>query len=131
MKLVLMSAEIPGAGIVDWFQVQDPHEMKKRVTITNHHPTFLMVLAEKVGETPVRIVEPNQSDYEFAWHAHTVNEQNNSAINGSTLFEWYRKFTPEILKKMIRRILKPNPENQRNMINLGQGNPDFFKKFEV
>lgn len=130
MKLLLIAAEIPGAGIVDWFQVQDPREVKKRVTLNNDHPTFLMVLAEKVSETPGTIVEPNQSDYEFAWHAHTARGQNNSS-GKSSLRQWYSRFTPGILKKMIARLLKPYPENRENMTNLGDGNPDFFKKFEV
>ena len=45
-----------------WWQVADPREIRRRVTLQNAHETYLMVIAKKLRETGTMPI-PQQSDY--------------------------------------------------------------------
>lgn len=45
-----------------WWQVADPREIRRRVTLQNAHETYLMVIAKKLRETGAMPI-PQQSDY--------------------------------------------------------------------
>ena len=44
---------------------------------------------------------------------------------------YYRKYTPEILKSIVRRIAGRSGDVQKAIEGLGKVNPGFFKKMDI
>ena len=85
-----------------WFEVNDPKVVHSRVTLSNHHPTQLMVLARREKAVEVFAVAPQQSDYLENWTggmtaATGVGAKRNSAV--------WKRWIPTVLKCKIRRGL--------------------------
>jgi hypothetical protein len=50
-----------------WYEVADPAAVRSRVTLINHCPVLLFILATKVSDVPVLTHHPQQSDYVAVW----------------------------------------------------------------
>jgi hypothetical protein len=50
-----------------WYDVSDPNVVHTRVTLCNTQPTFIAVVAQRIGEGAVMERMSQQSDYERAW----------------------------------------------------------------
>ena len=50
-----------------WFRVIDPDQFGGRVELQNNRPTYLFVLAKKIGEREAFLQTPQQSDYARKW----------------------------------------------------------------
>ncbi len=54
-----------------WFTVKDPNELKERVTLVNHAPLYIFVIAKKIAEVAIFKNTPQQSDYAMIWQEET------------------------------------------------------------
>lgn len=50
-----------------WFSVTDPASIQRRVTLNNHRPVYLLVIAKRVSDVVPLKTAPQQSDYLTAW----------------------------------------------------------------
>jgi hypothetical protein len=66
-----------------WYVVRDPEEVRRRVTLLNRHPAFLVVRARKIEEAPLFSSPPQQSDYVAVWND-TANGRGTSTPPAST-----------------------------------------------
>ncbi len=57
-----------GGVMQRWYEVPDPAELRRRVEPRSRQPSYLYVLAERVGAVPDHL-DAQQSDYERAWTA--------------------------------------------------------------
>jgi hypothetical protein len=129
--LVACGVDIPGDGIKDWYRIENPQHVKKRVTLTNSFPTFIMVIAEKIADTENLILRPIQSDYEFIWNVHHSLMNDTPIAKENRIMYYYRKYTPEILKIVVRKIAGRSSDLQKDIQGFGSANPSFFKKMKV
>jgi len=130
-KLVAMGVDLPGIGIQDWYAIENPQRVKKRVTLSNSLPTSLMVIAEKIADTEKTVLQPMQSDYEFIWDVYDSMANDTPIENEKRLMHFYRKYTPEILKGIVRKVAGRSGYVERDVRGLGRVNPEFFKKMDV
>jgi hypothetical protein len=86
-----------------WFQLNDPKNEGRRVSITTRYPTYIGVIAEKISNS--QISSTNQSDYELAW------QKNQASALGSLYLR-----LPEILKKITSFLIIRNLEKYRNKL---------------
>jgi hypothetical protein len=54
-----------------WFSVKDPNELKERVTLVNHSPLYIFVIAKKIAAVEIFKNVPQQSDYATIWQEET------------------------------------------------------------
>jgi hypothetical protein len=50
-----------------WYEVRDPEQIRRRVTLVNSHPTYLLVQARRLESVPMFKPVPQQSDYVVLW----------------------------------------------------------------
>ena len=128
-KSVFLAVEKPDAGIKEWYEVSNPSEVKQRVTLSNDHPSYLLVLAEKTHEINTALFV-QQSDYENVWNVfHSI--QADERINDSNaLIYYYRKYTPRFIKNALHYSMNSLRKKERPIDNLGTVNSAFFKKVD-
>ena len=130
-KSVILGVDVPGSGIKDWYAIKNPQVARKRVTLSNSHPTYLMVIAEKVKDVQNISVRPMQSDYELVWEVYDSIKKGTQIPTENKLIYFYRRYTPELIKNIMRRITGRSTNVQKDVEGLGQVNPAFFEKLEV
>ena len=126
-----VTTEEKGQTDRDWYQITDPHQLKRRVTIVNNRPTSLMVIAKKITDQEIDVLNPFQSDYEYIWSVQASMEGNTPMAGEGNALYIYRKYVPEVIKKIVRRLARPDGKNDLRVGDLGMGNPDFFKKLDI
>lgn len=131
IKLVAVGVDVPKVGIQNWYAIENPQHVKKRVTLSNSFPAYIMVIAEKIADTEKIILQPMQSDYEFVWDVYDSLSNNTPIGKEKKLMYYYRKYTPEILKSIVRRVAGRSSDVQKDIEGLGKVNPSFFKKMDV
>ena len=85
---VMLHETTPNAG---WFDVLDPEIVKRRVELVNGRPTYILIRAKKIRETPIFSNAPQQSDYSRIWEQH-------SAANGAARPPRGRRFGSKVRK---------------------------------
>lgn len=95
---------------INWYKISNPEKLNERVTLQNTKPTYMMVLAEK--KKNINDIRIYQSDYQNQWNR-----------KESTSIEQKMKIKYLLVKKLFRRIIKKNTEE-----NLEKIAPLFFKK---
>jgi len=131
VKLIALVVEEPGAKNHSWFQIKDPNEVKRRVTLSNSYPTSLLVLAEKIKEPEDILLTPFQSDYEHIWTVYDSIHDNKTIAGESRWLFYYRKLVPEFIKRTIRGVRNKNLDKTQTVANLGITNPQFFTKMDI
>ena len=126
VKSVFIAIDVQGEGIKEWYKVKEPSEVKTRVTISNCDPTYLLVLAEKIKDTPNFLEFPYQSDYINAWKS--FDSFNNESL--SPLKRAYRKLLPEFIRDKINK-LRAKKSKKQNVSGLGDVNPEYFEKVDL
>ncbi len=115
----------------DWYEVLDTRKAKTRVMLSNSNPTYLMVLAEKIGEQPSFQQTPQQSDYEMIWSINNALQHNKVPENESRLKYLYRKYTPRRLKILAHNIYDLFTRQEIVNEDLGKINAEHFKKMKL
>jgi hypothetical protein len=101
---------------IRYYEVRDPEEVRRRVTLSNRHPTLLLVRARKVADVPVFAAIPQQSDYVTVWNTFGPGEKgaiDEGAVNtrGSLAQGLARMalravgaLVPQPIKRRLRRL---------------------------
>lgn len=130
IKLLAMGVEQDAEGITEWYQVNDPKTVKRRVTLRNSQPTHIMIIAQKITDTENISLQPIQSDYEMVWEVFSSQKNDIPIKHERKVIYYYRKYMPSFLKQVVRKFVGSS-EVHRDLTGLGIVNPDFFKKIEV
>jgi hypothetical protein len=130
IKTVIVFVETPELREVNWYKIKDPREVKHRVVLTNGNPTTLMVVAEKIKDTKDIKLTPFQSDYAHIWAVYDSINEDKKIGNESRWIHYYRRFTPEFIKKFIRNVVNRKLKKAQKIDGLGLVNPHFFTKIE-
>lgn len=64
-----------------WFEVADPAEVGRRVTLIGSMPMVLFVRARRVNDAPPFATAPQQSDYESRWETGTPGAEKLGAVS--------------------------------------------------
>jgi hypothetical protein len=108
-----------------WFSVQDPYELKERVTLENQFPLYILVIAKKLSSVEIFKNTPQQSDYSLMW-----NEKPTSGLDSiyptkkqsqNISYHLIRKIAPKYIKSKLKNIIN----NPKNIFN-----PRFFTPFD-
>jgi hypothetical protein len=119
-------------GITEWYEIENPKNAKRRIGITNSHPTYLMVIARKTKEMGQQaVLEPFQSDYEMIWNVYSSIHDDAPLTGESRWIHHYRRWMPGFIKSLIRMIRRGNTDKETTIEGLGKVNPLFFKKMEI
>lgn len=97
MVRMLMYRDSPRAT---WYEVADPGEIGKRVTLEGCQPAYLAVLAKRTALIQPFTTPPLQSDYESQWRATTAPGHDWKAT--PLIHSIYRR-VPGMLKRFLRR----------------------------
>jgi hypothetical protein len=131
LQQIIIGVDLPEKGIRDWYRVKEPAKVKRRVTLTNSQPTYLMVLARKIRSTNELVLKPMQSDYQNVWEVHNSIKNSNPIETETYWIFLYRKYVPEVIKSIIRKLRNQSSDKQELIKELGLVNPAFFEKLEV
>jgi hypothetical protein len=131
IKMIAIGVDTPHTGLREWYEVASPHVVKRRVTLSNSLPTYLMIIAQKVGDTENVHLRPMQSDYQLIWEVYDSIKNDVPITKESVLLFYYRKYVPESLKSIVRKVLGRSNETLKNVDGLGNVNPTFFKKMKI
>lgn len=126
LKILLLRVQNSGNREADWYTVQDPHVIKKRVTLTNSLPTYLLVMAEKLTDLDQLDLKPFQSDYEAIWKNALISTPVEAE---NMLRKFYRKTIPVYFRNVIYTMLHKRSESF--IADLGYVDPDLIRKFKV
>ena len=66
VEAVLLT-EVDPKGDGPWYVARDPREIRRRVELVNHRPTFIVTLAKRLARADIFASPPQQSDYAVAW----------------------------------------------------------------
>jgi len=72
-----------------------------------------------------------QSDYELVWEVYNSIKKGTQIPTENKLIYFYRRYTPGLIKNIMRRITGRSTNIQKDVEGLGQVNPAFFEKLEV
>jgi hypothetical protein len=101
-----------------WYEIVDPAKAGRRVELVNSRPTYLLIVARKVRDTPLFTSSPQQSDYTVLWKEHGDTPTDHKWTSktpmhvrllrgiGRRLSAAYRKVEPSGLSA---RRLRPDP----------------------
>lgn len=90
-----------------WYEATDPAVVRERLEVVNGHPTYVMVRARKIAETPLFATIPQQSDYrDQSWqgtdiHAPPATE---AAYRAPVARRILRRALPRALKLRLRAL---------------------------
>ena len=85
-------------------RAEDPAVLGRRVEMTNSKPTYIMVIARRVSDSPIFKTTPQQSDYVCAWGLGNEPELVPPLSREPGDSSVAAKFLPKWIKKMARRI---------------------------
>lgn len=86
-----------------WFAAKDPRVIKRRVTLTNSTPTYLLVLARRVAARPIFALPPQQSDYLADWERAKLHKE--KAARGM-LGQWLKHRLYKPLERAVKKVLR-------------------------
>lgn len=120
VKIIVFETSSP-----QWFSVQDPYELKERVTMENHSPLYILVIAKKVSSVEIFKNKPQQSDYSLIWNEKPFSKLDSISVtkeqNPNTLYNLIRRFIPRYIKSKLKNIIN----NRKDIFN-----PKFFTPFD-
>lgn len=112
VKLIVFETSSP-----QWFSVQDPYELKERVTLKNQFPLYILVIAKKVSSVEIFKNIPQQSDYSLIWNEKPLSELASISAtkkqNSNMLYLLIRRITPRWIKSKLNTIIN----NKQDIFN--------------
>ena len=88
-----------------WYEVMDPAEIGKRVTLMNRESVVLMILAQKTANTPIFRTFPQQSDYVPRWKDNRKDQLPNKPKRKRPLIDWLGNWFTESYYSEVRTRL--------------------------
>jgi len=130
IERILLEVEHASHDRSEWYEIMDPNKVKRRVTLSNSHPSSILLVAKKIKDTGVISLKPFQSDYAHIWSVHESIHQGKQRLNEHRWIHYYRMWIPEFLKGKIRTLVSKKLDKHKIVEGLGVVNPEFFKKVE-
>ena len=90
-----------------WYEATDPAVVRERLEVVNGHPTYVMVRARKIAETPLFATIPQQSDYrDQSWQGTDIHAPPTSeaAYRAPLVRRLLRRALPRPLKLRLRAL---------------------------
>jgi SAM-dependent methyltransferase len=131
IKKIFLGVENSTNKVKDWYQVINPKELKKRVTLTNDSPTFMLVLAEKISSMPLEKLIVQQSDYENVWNVFTATQAGSEEEKSKSIKSLYKRVVPKFLRDIVYRITHYSIRPEKKISGLGFASSDSFKKVDL
>ncbi len=98
IECVLLHEAVVGGA---WYLTADPAKVRSRVELRNSLPTYIMALAQRVAETEVFALPPQQSDYAALWEARSQGKDEKPVALSSAA---WRRWVPASLRRVWRQI---------------------------
>lgn len=135
-KLLQLIA-LEDSPVSEWFAVADPDQVKKRVTLVNTSPSYLLIIAQKVASIPIFAAPTQQSDYTAGWEAKAARKRSspplatvmNSEGRIPPALRALYDLAPNVLKTLYRRV-RYSPRRGRRY-RVAYYNPQFFRRISV
>jgi SAM-dependent methyltransferase len=92
-----------------WYEASDPARVRARLEVVNGYPTYVMVRARKVAETPLFAAIPQQSDYrDQSWQGGDIHSPPDSAATyrAPVVQRLLRRALPRALKLRLRALVQ-------------------------
>lgn len=86
-----------------WYRVANPRDVGGRVTLANHHPVYLLIIAKRTAVVPIFGQTPQQSDYRVMWGEHV---RANAAGEVPASRPWVVTLVKVLLPAALRRWLR-------------------------
>jgi len=94
----------------EWYRVQSPIELKRRVTFANCVPTYLLIVAKKTTRVQIFENKPQQSDYVKIWGDENSRSESKVSWTSSsklTAVNSIRTVMPDRMKRIFKALLNP------------------------
>jgi hypothetical protein len=98
----------------EWYLVKSPASVKRRVTLTNSRPVYLLVMAKRIGDIEPLQTVPQQSDYLRTWNQQQEVGGGDSAeemqrmAKCNVLLSTALRMTPKSIKGIAKQLLRRN-----------------------
>lgn len=109
-----------------WYSVRSPRDVRRRVTLINKVPVYLLIVAQRVMKTVIFETTPQQSDYLSVWHRYaTTSDEVPTAAPRAT-----KQVSP--LSRVKRKISGPPKRLLRWIVRRYRSgfDPRFFQPFD-
>lgn len=90
-----------------WYSVEDPEKMGRRVTLVNDWPAYLVVSAKRIGISPIFSAFPSQSDYKRSWEGHEPASQGKNGTDMGRFRRAPRSVLRRAHRTFSRRLIGP------------------------
>lgn len=109
-----------------WYAVKSPRDVGGRVTLTNSHGVYLLIIARRVAVKPIFERTPQQSDYVGRWSGPSSEAQTSMAppVARPLPIRLARALLPAPVRRAMRAALKGKPRPQSGF------DPRFFQPFD-
>ncbi|RYD71378.1 MAG: hypothetical protein EOP84_24985 [Verrucomicrobiaceae bacterium] len=91
-------------GSAQWYQVSNPGDLRRRVTLVNSRPTYLLVAAQRINIGKIFEHTPQQTDYSAAWEAQRKQSEPVEPGSGLGLRNLLKRRFPQRTKEQIKAI---------------------------
>lgn len=99
----MIVAECPDGA---WLEVADPGRVRERVMLVNRRPTYLLVIARRVGASQRMALAPQQSDYLEVWNNRSPALRYTPSQARSRARAVMKALVPGIVKRVYRSYLE-------------------------
>ena len=94
-----------------WYSVRSPRKVRRRVTLINPAPVYLLIVAKRVMKTAIFETTPQQSDYLSAWHQYDTASDGVStaapqAAQRVTPLDRVKRSISRPLKRLVRWVVR-------------------------
>jgi SAM-dependent methyltransferase len=115
-----------------YFEVSDPDSVRKRVTLVNSFPTYLMIAAKRTAIVPILAQPPQQSDYTVMWSEFGPGERGATAASDAIA----QTTRPELFARMRERLSSLVPLSAKRWYRSRRRgplpyNPEFFRETDL
>ena len=114
-----------------WYEVLNPAVVNNRVELTNHLPTFLMVVAKKTAVKKVFLNYPQQSDYVSTWKKNEEHEAMLKSWKPGNKGKAISAYLPARLRNVLSLIYREWRSNKSTTKDLGAIDNRFYKKMDI
>jgi hypothetical protein len=84
-----------------WYEATDPAVLRRRLEVVNGYPTYVMVRARKIADTPLFAAIPQQSDYrDQSWQGNDIHAP------PATEADYRAPFVRRLLRRALPRALR-------------------------
>ena len=107
-----------------WYAVRSPRDARRRVTLTNSQPVFLLIIARRVALTAIFQHAPQQSDYLVHW----TPDESPTIAPATAVRPLPIRIAKAVIPSAVRRSIRKALERpERPYVGF---NPEFFERMD-